>query len=140
MTDWRIAFLAVMLALPACKEKVEAHDVPLPALLQQPAELPFGDSQMVEITYSTTAALDALEPRWGELGTRPFVVDARATGALRAQVRRSMPEGWRPVAVALPPGRGELIAYSSGKEVFGVLIAPVRGAAVVPVTVLASKD
>lgn len=127
-------------ALAGCKAEADADDVPLPAVLQQPAELPFGDRQLAEITRSTTTALDMLEPRWGELGTRPYVVESGATALLRRQVQSNMPAGWRRVDVALPPERGELIAYASGREVFGVLIAPVKGAPVVPVTVLANKD
>lgn len=145
VTDWRTGMVAMTLAsapftLAACKADIEAHEVPIPKLLQQPAELPFGDRQLAEITRGTTAALDLLEPRWGKLGARPYVVDAQATGALREQMRSGMPEGWQPIEVALPPERGELIAYSSGKAVFAVLIAPVRGAPVLPVTVLSNQD
>lgn len=129
---------ALPFTLAACMS--EADDVPVPAILQQPAELPYGDRQLVEITRSTTAALDLLEPRFGKLGTRPYVVDAKATGTLRQQLAQGLPEGWRKLDLALPPERGELIVYASGKEVFGVLLPPVAGASVLPVTVLSSRD
>lgn len=145
MSDWRAGIAAMTLAavpftLAACKAPADAADVPIPALLQQPAELPFGDRQLAEITRSTTAALDALEPRWGKLATQPYVIDAKAAAALRAEVERGLPQGWDKIDVALPPERGALIAYASGKRVFALVIAPVTGTPVVPVTVLMSKD
>lgn len=129
---------ALPFTLTACTS--EAEDVPIPAVLQQPAELPFGDRQFAEITRSTTAALDLLEPRFGKIGTRPYVVDANATATLRQQLVQGLPKGWQKLDMALPPERGELIVYSSGKEVFGVLLPPVSGAPVVPATVLSNRS
>lgn len=143
--NWRTGLAAMTLAtipliLAGCKDESAVAAPPVPAILQQPAELPFGDRQLAEITRSTAAALDLLEPRFGKVGTRSYVVDAGAVAQLREELRGGLPQGWEKLDMALPLERGELIVYAADKHLFGVLLPPaVAEGPVVPVTVLSNQ-
>lgn len=125
--------------LAACKGAAEAMP-PVPAVLQQPNELPFGDRQLAQVTRGTRAALDLLEPRWGRVTTKPYVVAPDAVAQLRQQLQDGLPEGWEKLDDALPPERGELIVYASGQTLFGVLLVPVEDSPVMSATVLSNRS
>lgn len=136
---WRITLAVLsLIASSACKESGTPMPELPPALLQH-EEVPFGDRELARITRATHAALDLLEPRWGEITTKIYSADSKALPELKQQVQDGIPEGWQKVDAAFPAERGELMLYSSGGSLFGILVIPPKSEPVSPVIVLSNR-
>jgi hypothetical protein len=96
---------------------------PVPAALVYKDENPLGDAANADMTRAGNAARDQLEPRWGPLKSRLYLLPATGRDGFAAQVEQGLPSGWTAVGATPVGARGAtLLTYAKGDRMLAYLL------------------
>lgn len=109
--------MAMLLTGGCSKEEGEGALPPVPAGLRDDAEIPLGDAANTRMTRAVNALRDRVEPQWGRLSSRLYLLPADRCQGFAAELRAAMPPGWQEQPLGQAPG----VAFVRGKRIVAYL-------------------
>ena len=109
---------------------------PVPADLVQRDEIPVGDTISRRMTRSANGLRDRLEPRWGPLTGRIYLLPADRRGDFARQVQADLPAGWLKQDMGADPDGTEWLVFVKGDRLLAYLLLDQRAGAFHPVQLL----
>ncbi|MCI4592637.1 hypothetical protein MOK15_21505 [Sphingobium sp. BYY-5] len=124
-----------------CGDRVgqDQGSLPVSPQLVYREELPVGDAVNARLTRATNAVRDQLEPQWGRLDGRVYLLPRSAAADF---LRQTPPTGWTVVAAPhrLASGAGWLISYARGRQFMAYLLLDGTEGEYLPVQLLHSPS
>lgn len=132
-----IACLAMAASLVGgCDASPDETLPPVPVLFAQPTEIPFGDAVGRAMTGAANGLRDRLEPRWGPLTSRIYLLPADRRGDFARLVQAAMPAGWRRQDMDIDPAGTERLVFAKGNRLVAYMLLDRRAGASYPVLLL----
>jgi hypothetical protein len=106
----------VLLTAGGCDDAAKDALPPVPASLVYREELPLGDVASARMTRAANRLRDRLEPRWGPLTSKIYLLPVDQREAFSRQVREGLPPGWRSQDEEDGPYGSEEMLVFAGKQ------------------------
>ncbi len=120
-----------------CGDAREESLPPVPPVLIYRDELPFGDAVSARLTRASNAVRDILEPHWGRLEGRIYLLPADARDGFVRQISAHPPAGWTLDPETPPlPADATLMSYRKKDRIFAFLLVSGVPGEYLPVEIL----
>jgi hypothetical protein len=106
----------VLLTAGGCDDAAKDALPPVPATLVYREELPLGDALGARMTRASNRLRDRLEPRWGPLAGKIYLLPADQRASFERRVREGLPVGWLPQDQTAGQDGGEVLLVFAGKR------------------------
>lgn len=109
---------------------------PVPASLVGHEEIPLGDGISSRMTRAANGRRDQLEPRWGPLQGRIYLLPADRRDDFARQIQTALSSDWRKQSIDDDPEGIETMAFAKGNRLVVYLLLDHRAGAFYPVQIL----
>lgn len=90
---------------------------PVPAGLRDSAEIPLGDAANARMTRAAAMVRDRIEPAWGRLASRLYLLPTDRCQGFVEELRGSIPGGWQNYPLDQKPTDAKLVGFNKGKRI-----------------------